>query len=183
MLASESFVLYPSFKIKTFCMRWELASADANHEVYHLYKNEKKILTLLLNPFSRTARVECDNEKRNFQIRKEGFLRNKTIIRNEYGVRVGELGHENKQDFIDINGEKFFYTVSDKEKAELVLYKQSEQQPLVSCGLSTKEGDTSIHFTKDKEQLESAPHPGLLMALCWYMFLPVAKDNLVGLIP
>lgn len=73
-------------------MRWQPVSSSSNNEVYHLYKDDKKILTLTLNPFSNTARVECDKQKRVFLIRKEGFLRNKTVLRNEYGMKIGELG-------------------------------------------------------------------------------------------
>jgi hypothetical protein len=159
-------------------MRWEIASTDAKQEVYHLFKNDKKILTLVIDPFSHTARVECENEKRVFQIRKEGFLRNKVTLRNEYGIKIGELGHENKQNFIDVNDERFYYDIHNNPLAELVLYKGSKEKPFVTCGLSNKEGSAEINFKKDKS-LSSASHPGLLMALCWYMFLPVAKENVV----
>ena len=159
--------------IKLFFMRWEIASADANQQVYHLIKNDKKILTLILSPFSDTARIECRDEKRIFHIRKEGLLRNKTVIRNEYGIKIGELGHENKENFIDVNDERFYYTIQNDPQPELVLYKESTDKPFVTCNLSTKEG---VEFTKDKI-LSDTTHPGLLMALCWYMFLPVAKEN------
>jgi len=159
-------------------MRWEIAGADAKQEIYHLYKNDKKILTLVINPFSGTARVECANEKRVFQIRREGLLRNKITLKNEYGVKIGELGEENREKFIDVNGERFYYATHSNPLAELVLYKESKDKPFVSCGLSANNGSAGINFTKDKS-LGAAPHPGLLMALCWYMFLPVAKENVV----
>ena len=120
-------------------MRWETVSSTSNNEVYHLYRDDKKILTIALNPFSNSARVECEKQKRVFLIRKEGFRSNNPM-------------------------------------AELVLYKESIDHPFVTCGLSTKEGNPSVNFTKDKK-LSDATHPGLLMALCWYMFLPVAKEN------
>ncbi len=157
-------------------MRWESVNSASDNEIYHLYKEEKKILTLSLNAFSHTARVECDKQKRVFLIRKEGFLRNKTILRNEYGVKIGELGQENKENFIDLNGERFYYTTHNNPMAELVLYKESKDKPFVSCGLSVKEGNAAVHFTKDTKLSETS-HPGLLMALCWYMFLPVTKEN------
>lgn len=162
-------------------MRWEPAhSATSNHETYHLYKEDKKILSLFLNPFSNTARVECEKEKRVFVIRKEGFLRNKVVIRNEYGIKVGELGQEQKGQFIDINEERFFYTVHNNPLAELVLYKESKEQPLISCGLKTDTGSPSVEFSRDKKNLSGTSHPGLLMALCWYMFLPVTKENIAA---
>ena len=157
-------------------MRWETVSSTSNNEVYHLYKDDKKILTIALNPFSNSARVECEKQKRVFLIRKEGFRRNKIVLRNEYGIKIGELGHENKDNFIDVNDERFYYTIHNNPMAELVLYKESIEHPFVKCGLSTKEGNPSVNFTKDKK-LSDATHPGLLMALCWYMFLPVAKEN------
>jgi hypothetical protein len=160
-------------------MRWESVASTSNNETYHLYKDDKKLLTLTLNPFSHTARVECDKQKRVFLIRKEGFLRNKTILCNEYGVKIGELGQENKEHFIDINDERFFYTTHNNPLAELVLYKESKENPFVTCGLNVKEGNPAVHFTKDK-QLSDTSHPGLLMALCWYMFLPVTKENVAA---
>ena len=50
-------------------MRWETAASTSNNEVYHLYKEDKKILTVILNPFSNAARVECEKQKRVFLIR------------------------------------------------------------------------------------------------------------------
>ena len=157
-------------------MRWESTKASSNNEVYHLYKDNDKLLTVTLNPFSNSARVECANEKRIFLIRKEGFRRNKTVLRNEYGIKIGELGHDSKENFIDVNDERFYYTIYNKPLPELVLYKKSKETPFVVCGLNTKKGNTAVHFSKD-DNLRFTSHPGLLMALCWYMFLPVTKEK------
>jgi hypothetical protein len=162
-------------------MRWETITSTSNNEVYHLYKDDKNILTLSLNPFSNSAKVECEKQKRVFHFRKEGFLRNKMILRNEYGIKIGELGNENKGNFIDINDERFYYSIQNDPTAELVLYKESKDQPFVTCSLGAKDGDPSVTFTKDKK-LSETTHPGLLMALCWYMFLPVANENKAELV-
>ena len=77
-------------------MRWETISTTDNHEVYRLKHHEKTILTLTLHPFSNTARVEKEDEKRVFQIRKEGFRRNKTVLRNEYGNQHNYCGNPNR---------------------------------------------------------------------------------------
>lgn len=157
-------------------MRWETATSASGNEVYQLFKDDKKILTLSFNPFSNSARVECANEKRVFLIRKEGFRHHKTVVRNEYGVKIGELGHENKEEFIEVNDERYYYYTQNNPLHELVLYKESKDKPLVACSLKSDDGNTSVEFKKDKTLLTSS-HPGLLMALCWYMFLPVAKEN------
>jgi hypothetical protein len=159
-------------------MKWESANPASNHEVYHLFKDDKKILTLSINPFSNSARVECEKQKRVFLIRKEGFRRNKTVLRNEYGIKIGELGQDNKENFIDVNDERFYYTIRNNPLTELVLYKESKDKPFVTCGIGIKEGDPAVKFTKDNK-LSETTNPCLLMALCWYMFLPVAKETTV----
>ena len=157
-------------------MRWENLSSTSNQEVYQLWHKDKQVLTLTLHPFSNTARVESAAEKRVFLIRKEGFLRNKVVLRNEYGIKIGELGLEkNKENFIDVNNERFYYSIGNNPLTELILYKETKEQPLIVCGLNVDKGNTAVHFKKNKT--EETPHPELLMALCWYMFLPVAKEN------
>ncbi|MBM3416113.1 MAG: hypothetical protein FJY20_06625 [Bacteroidetes bacterium] len=157
-------------------MRWEKVKSTPEQEVYHLYKDDKLRLTLIYNPFSNSARVECNKEKRVFLIRKEGFLRNKSVIRNEYGVKIGEFGQDGGQRFINVNNEKFYYATRNNPLAELLLFNETANKPAITCGLSAAGESSDVYFKKDKS-LGEMPHPGLLMALCWYMFLPVAKEN------
>lgn len=158
-------------------MRWEKVSVNTENEVYHLIKNEQKILTLHFHPFSQSARVETGTEQRVFQIRREGFLRNKTVLRSEYGIKIGELGQDNGKPFISINDERYYYDIANTPLAELRIFKSQPDQPLVTCGLKTDNGNPEVQFRRDKNQLSGITHSGLLMALCWYMFLPVAKEN------
>lgn len=158
-------------------MRWEQVSFDKGNEVYQLQKDGQVLLTLHFHPFSQSARVESAGERRVFQIRKEGFLRNKTVLRTEYGIKIGELGHEGNRQFISINDERYFYKVANNPLAELQVFKPEQEQPIVTCGIKTDKGQPEVRFKRDKEQLNSISHSGLLMALCWYMFLPVTKEN------
>jgi len=161
-------------------MKWEIALSTEHQEVYELWHNEKKLLTLDFHPFTNSARIEYAREKRVFLIRKEGFLRNKTVLRNEYGIRIGQLGFDkNKasEGTIDLEGEKFFYSIQNNPHNELVIYKETKDHPFVVCGLKAKDGNHSVEFNKNN-QLKPSQH-FLLMALCWYMFLPVAKENMV----
>lgn len=161
-------------------MKWEVTSASAKQEIYTLWHNDKKLLTLDFHPFTNSARIEYADEKRVFLIRKEGFLRNKTVLRNEYGVRIGQLGYEksnSSEGTIELNDEKFNYTIHNNPMAELVIYQDNKDKPFVVCGLKADSGNTSVKFSKEN-QLSPSQH-FLLMALCWYMFLPVAKENTV----
>lgn len=159
-------------------MRWETIKSNDEQEIYYLFKGDEKLLKLIYTPASNSARVECKVEKRVFLIRKEGFRKSRTVIRNEYGIKMGEFGQENRKNFIEVNGEKVYYDTVNNPLAELRLFRDEANQPVVACGLEAKEGNAGIYFRKDK-QLGEMPHPGLLMALCWYMFLPVARENIV----
>jgi hypothetical protein len=159
-------------------MKWEIASSTARQEIYELWHNKKKLLTLDFHPATNSARIEYAHERRVFLIRKEGFLRSKTVLCNEYGIRMGYLVHENKEDFIQLNDERFFYTINTDPQAELIIYKESKDRPLVVCGLNVNNSIASIHATKDRT-LPTSSHSSLVLALCWYMFLPVAKESAV----
>ena len=156
-------------------MRWEKSHSTSSNEIYHLWHNDKKLLTLTLHPFSNSARVECAEEKRVFLIRREGFFRNKTVILNEYGVKVGELGFDNENRFIDVNNERFYYRIENKPISQMLLYTESKDNPVVTCGLNVMDGNTSLRFEKDKSLISQS---SLLMALCWYLFLPLTKENM-----
>ena len=156
-------------------MRWESVLSSAGNEIYHLYKGDKRLLVLTLNSFSNAARVECEKQKRIFFIRKEGFLRNKTVLLNEYGIKIGESGQDNNDNFIAINEEKFYYTSNEKPDEELIFYSDSKANPIVTCNVTVKNGNQGVKFEKNKKLSETS-HPGLLMALCWYLFLPATKE-------
>jgi len=161
-------------------MKWLLASTSAKQEIYELWHNDKKLLTLDYHPFTNSARIEYGDEKRVFLIRKEGFLRNKTVLRNEYGMRIGELGHEKSnfnEGYIDLNEERFSYAINNNPLAELTIYRDNKDKPFVVCGLKADNGNTSVQFNKVNDLTPSQQF--MLMSLCWYMFLPVAKENSV----
>ena len=112
-------------------MKWQIASSTEKQEIYELWNNDRKLLTLDFHPFTNSARIEYADEKRVFLIRKEGFLRNKTVLRNEYGVRLGQLGYEksnSSEGTIELNDEKFYYTIHNNPMAELAIYRDNKDR-------------------------------------------------------
>ena len=153
----------------------------ARKKVYQLWNKDKHVLSLTYNAAAGTARIESFDEKRLFLISKEGFLKNKTVVRNEYGFRVGWLGQENGENFIELDGERFFYITRNAPSTELVLYKQSPDQPLIICKLSPAEtADGNINFETGKP-VQTPGGASLLMTLCWFMFQPFAKTKALEL--
>lgn len=158
-------------------LHWYAASSKPGTDLYELWKDEKKIMSLEFNQFSHTAKIDCLNTRRNFRIEKEGFLRNKTVLKNEYGVKVGLLGFEgwhNDQGFIELNDKRFYYTKKNKACTDLIIYKKNKKRPLLVCGFTEQESNASIRFEKDKDDDK---YSCLLMALAWFLFMPIPKEN------
>ena len=155
-------------------MKWETVTSTIGNSVYTLWNNGKKLVTLAFNPMSSAARIESGDEKRVFLIRKEGFLKNKTIMRNEYGVRIGSAGSENNASFIELNDERFFYELDKDGESSVKIYKDSRENPIAVCELGIPHNDTGGEI-KSSAPMSDQAHYSMLMALCWYLFKPANR--------
>src|SRR5215813_10015082 len=117
-------------------MRWEAIKSTLSHDVYELFHKKDKLLTLTFHPTTNSARVETAGERRILMIRKEGFRKNKTVLRTEYGIKLGQLSLENKEPILEINDERFFCAIQNNNPAEVVIYKESKDNPLTVCALN-----------------------------------------------
>src|SRR5215831_5383345 len=97
-------------------MKWLSVTTRAQEKIYELWNSKKKLLALAYHPASGTLRVSADDEKRVFLIGREGFLRRRTVLRNEYEIRIGQLTYDNSLDnqgAIDVDGADFTYTLQN----------------------------------------------------------------------
>ncbi len=133
-------------------MQWEKSPSLSANEVYHLNDASRNMLTLIFHPFSNSVRVESEGEKRVLLIRQEGFRKHRTIVRNEYGQKVCELGIEDGNKFIELDEEKYYYKIDAAAVPEVKLYKDMEKAPVMVCQMPTAEAT-----------------PALLVGLGWYM--------------
>ncbi len=157
-------------------MKWEILNTRGNEEGYALTHEDKVLLRLYYHPFTTSARIEYAHEQRVFLVRKEGILRNRTVLCNEYGIRIGSLGKgQDNGGVLQINGERFHFKVRNAPLAELVISKEEDPEPLFTCGLNTRSGEPDVELKHHPAAIETSHY--LLMALCWYLFLPVAKEN------
>lgn len=157
-------------------MKWESVTSTLGYSVFALWNNGRKLVTLVFNSSSSAARIEYEGQRRVFLIRKEGFMKNKTVLRNEYGVRIGRVGSENNENFIELSDERFYYSFSDSDAPAVTIYKNSKDQPLTVCELDVKRKDVLGAFHKNKME-ESSMYP-LLMTLCWYLIQPTEAAKL-----
>ena len=142
-------------------MKWFPTNSDARHRIYELRTNREVLVTLTYHPQSGTIRISSGDERRVFFVGREGFISSRTVMRNEYGVWMGQLIHDGGQNdaqgIIELSGEAFNYTLQRMPPALAVIYKNSET--LAVCELP----DVA-------KNVRGSNYPDILMlALCWYM--------------
>lgn len=149
-------------------MKWETVTSTIEESVFALWNNGKKLVTLVFHPASNAARIEYADERRVFLIRQEGLLKNRTVLCNEYGIRMVHAGSENNRPFIELGQERFFYNVDDKQEQAVTIYKESKDRPLAVCAFALPEYIQSNNAVSNP--LWDKARYGLLMTLCWYLF-------------
>lgn len=147
-------------------MKWETVTSTIEESVFALWNNGKKLVTLAFHPASSAARIEYADERRVFLIRQEGLLKNRTVLCNEYGIRIVHAGSENNRRFIEMNQERFFYNEGDNHDGDVTIYKESQDKPLAVCAFTLP--DHQQHNIAYKPLWDKARY-GLLMTLCWYL--------------
>ena len=161
-------------------MKWESVTSTLGYSVYALWNNGRKLATLVFNFSSNAARIEYADEKRVFLVRKEGFMKNKTVLRNEYGIRVGYAGIENNESFIELDNQRFFYSIDDHEGPAVTIYKESKDQPLAICGLDVRSSDLLARVGAKRFLPEKALY-SLLLGLCLCLFKKLEKEPSLSL--
>lgn len=152
-------------------MKWIRVNKGYSGHSYELWYNEKKLVNLSFSTKTKIARVETDRDKRLFFIEKKGLLHSKTVIKNEYGIKLGQVSTENRhstEGMIEMDGKKYRYAFDPKNESALMLYMQSEQKPFLNCNLSAIFSGAAA-FVKS---VHNTQYPYLLMALCWYLLKP-----------
>jgi len=156
---------------KSIAMNWETVTSDLGNKVYALWNNGRQLLTMASSSGSNFVKLECEGIKRTFQIRYEGFKKNRIVMRNEYGVRIGQVKTENKEQFIELNDRKYFFSVDQSDKAKVSIFDESRQNEVASCELNPVNEKNKLTNLKD-----TSNHHGLLLALCWYLFATVSPQ-------
>jgi len=149
-------------------MKWLLKSNNPRQETYELRNAREPLLTLIYHPVSGTLRISAHDEKRVFLIGREGFLRRHTVLRNEYGIRMGQLNYDNDQDsqgIIDVYDEQFNYVLQSNAPPKAAIYKNTKM--LVSCELPLM----------SKKNNDGGNYDLLILTLCWYISTAVKRQQ------
>jgi hypothetical protein len=164
-------------------MKWISVNKENTGNAYELWYNDKKVVALSFSPLTKIARIESASDRRLFFVEKRGFLQNKTVIRNEYGVKLGELSGEKSdaaEGVIEMDGKKYDYTYSQSNDPAVTLYEQTaeeERKPFLRCNFSGVI-DGAAAIVKKSISLHDTKIPYLLMGLCWYLLKSAGAESL-----
>jgi hypothetical protein len=153
-------------------MKWETVTSTIGQSVFALWNNGKHLVTLAFNNSSNAARIEFENERRVFLIRKEGLFKTTTVLTNEYGIRIGHIGSVGQDNFIELDNERYFYSIDKDEKEVRIFRDAGAEQPIAVCELSVD------NVANNKTNFSDKTYDSLLMTLCWYLFHPIPQRNL-----
>jgi hypothetical protein len=148
-------------------MKWLSLSVNSNEKTYELKENKQTLLTLAFHPASKTIRISTDDEKRVFLLEKKGLLKSRTVLRNEYGVKMGQINHDSSPDFqgaIEIAEDHFTYTLNDSAPSQVVVYKNGNI--LFVCDMPEI---LKMHQKRDRDLL--------ILTLGWYISYAVKKEE------
>lgn len=149
-------------------MQWKAITTNIGNTVYGLWNNGRKLLTLAYKPQSDQVYIESeDGEKRYLKYKKEGILKKKVVLQNEYGTDLGKLKKEGSRQYVIIDNKRYFLNFLNSNKVEIIA--EDAEQPLTVCSL---EVDNSTPKAKS----------GLLMILCYYLLGHPQKVEEVSLV-
>jgi hypothetical protein len=140
-------------------MKWHSLNSGTSHEMYELSENEEKLLSLSYHPATSVVRIIQENEKRIFLLGREGFLRNRVVLRNEYGIRLSQVVRENNlenEGILTIKNLKYRFTIQKDLKNVLSLYDVVTDERIMRCEFPDLRAG-------------SATNDILLLGLSWYL--------------
>jgi hypothetical protein len=146
--------------LKKQSMKWLSITSNSHQHIYELWNKEEKLLKLNYHPVSGALRISANDEKRVFLIGREGFLRSRTVLRNEYGIRMGQLNYEGSQENqgnIEVYNERFTYSLQDSFPPKSTIYRNAEI--IVQCELPAIQKNIN----------SAGNYELLILTLCWYM--------------
>jgi hypothetical protein len=159
-------------------MQWEKGPTGN----YLLVEDSKTLATVSINHGSSIFRISSPVTQRALLLHKEGFWKNKIALKNEYGHKLGQLYPAKWNDdggMLELEGKKFRYKLRNNPLAEIVVLDETGTIELLTCGLHTSGNETGLRLNKNG-QFADADLQYILFALAWYIFLPIAQENIPG---
>lgn len=141
---------------------------------FTLWVNDQSLATLTLVPKSAKGDATVETPEGKWFIRREGFWKNRLMIEDENGNTWAEITPKawySSQWIIRWQGNEDQLVLHNNPLAEYAILRDGK--PLLGYGLTAAEGKTGLKVTQQEPGL-----PILLHVLLWYLFVPIAKENI-----
>ncbi len=151
-------------------MKWVSVNNGTAIENFELWNDDKKLAGISFSRHTRFARIASNLGKRILSFEKRGFLLPKEVLKNEYGIKMGEVEEAKPgtgRGHVELDGKKYLFIYNENNSGELMLYDEFMQKKLLSCSFNT----ITNSFSKAKSLFDSK-FASLLLVLCWYSFQP-----------
>jgi hypothetical protein len=143
-------------------------------EDFHLKEDNLTVLKLRYKQDLHTARIETESARRVLIIDNEGLFKTKLILKNEYGIMIGQLTYDNFSDShgsVEIEETRFRFSLQRTPATELYIYKNSRKNLLYSCLLSYEEKNYNPTSSESDSRVFKTQSSSLIIAVSWYLFL------------
>ncbi len=150
-------------------MQWVKVNTNTPSETFELWQDDKKVASTSFNNKSHIVRMASTVGKRLFFYGNKGWFSRTPVIKNEYGITLGQLEAETEtgeKGFVELDGKRYHYQLNAGESISLELFDDELKKSVASCSFGNV---VSKGFTKTKS-LMSTRFPQLLLLLCWYSF-------------
>jgi hypothetical protein len=154
----------------TTSLQWNLTDIIEGKTTYQLTDIETVLMNLQFDGHADTVHLHLGENRRTFKIEKQGFLRSKLMIKNEYGVKVGgwTLDKNNmKSAEVELYEQKFICELTPTFTDQFTITSTENKQSLFFRLPITERAYSGI----ETHQLSriSAKQFSFIVALCWHL--------------
>lgn len=150
-------------------MQWVKVNSSTPAETFELWSGDKKVAGASFNNKSHIIRLAGNAGRRLFFYGNKGWLVQKPVIKNEYGITLGSLETETEsgeKGYVELEGKKYHYHLKADETITLQLMEGEQSQNIASCSF----GNVLSNSYRKTKSLMNSRFPQLLLLLCWYSF-------------
>jgi hypothetical protein len=157
-------------------MEWEVITNERSSlNEYRLMDHDECKVVIKYNPLHQSARLTSGNDHRLFFIETTG---GKTVFKNEYGMEIGNLVQDKfhpTEGTLLLETKKYLYQIQGNSVPELAIYESSVVKKVATCSIPGSQGNFQNNFSASIRANINC----FLLGLCWYLFLPLSKQNVL----
>ncbi len=159
-------------------MKWIKDNSETNYVLKH---NDEVILKMHFDYNNKGVKATCQSSSKIFLIETESFWKSNILIK-ENEIIIAKTTTEKWYSSIstlEINEQKIKFKYRNNPLAEIVFFTETEENLLLSYSLKPDKKGMTETVIKLEEALVENPIKPYLLAICWYIFKPIAEENTV----